>query len=235
VAWRGAEELGEVCLAMPGSHNVLNSLAVLAVCDYLGVPWPVVQEALGRFEGIQRRFTVRGEVGGITIVDDFGHHPAEVRATLAGARQGFAGRRIVAAFQPHRYTRTRDQFAEFTGAFADADVLVLCDVFAAGEAPIDGASSAALARAIETHRGTPGDPATGSGGNRFLGQKTGRPGLVKYIPRREDVAPYLAELADPDDLVITLGAGDIQLTCNELIAELEGRGQRAVIKNLARR
>ncbi|HLU64820.1 MAG TPA: UDP-N-acetylmuramate--L-alanine ligase, partial [Kofleriaceae bacterium] len=196
VAWREAEELGEVCLSMPGAHNVLNSLAVLSVCDYLGVPWPVVQEALSRFEGIQRRFTVRGEVAGITIVDDFGHHPAEVRATLAGARLGFSGRRIVAAFQPHRYTRTRDQFKEFIGAFGDADVLVLCDVFAAGEEPIPGATSASLAREIE---------------------KTGKPARVKYIPRREDVAPYLAELAERGDLIITLGAGDIQLTCNELI------------------
>jgi len=213
VAWRGADEVGEVCISMPGAHNVLNSLAVLAVCDYLGVPFASAVEALAGFEGIQRRFTVRGEVGGITIVDDFGHHPAEVRATLSGARVGFPGRRIVAAFQPHRYTRTRDQFDEFARAFADADSLVICDVFAAGEEPIAGVSSAALVKAIE------------KAGHR----------QVKHIARREDVAPYLAQLSDRGDMVITLGAGDIQLTCNELIELLESRGEQASIKNLARR
>ena len=213
VAWRGAEELGEVTLSMPGAHNVLNSLAVLAVCEHVKVPFAAAAQALSSFEGIQRRFTVRGEVGGITIVDDFGHHPAEVKATLSGAREGFPGRRIVAAFQPHRYTRTRDQFEAFATAFADADTLVMCDVFAAGEEPIAGASSAALVKAIE------------KAGHR----------QVKYIAQREDVAPYLAQLCDKGDMVITLGAGDIQLTCNELIELLESRGERAVIKNLARR
>ena len=200
-------------LSMPGAHNVLNSLAVLAVCEHVGVPFDKAAQALSSFEGIQRRFTVRGEVGGITIVDDFGHHPAEVRATLSGARQGFPGRRIVAAFQPHRFSRTRDQFDAFTTSFADADSLVLCDVFAAGEEPIAGANSSALAKAIE------------KSGHR----------QVKYIARREDVAPYLAQLCEKGDMVITLGAGDIQLTCNDLIELLETRGEQAVIKNLARR
>jgi UDP-N-acetylmuramate--alanine ligase len=213
VAWRRAEELGEITISLPGVHNVLNSLAVLAVCEHLGVPFATIAQALGAFEGIQRRFTIRGEVGGVTIVDDFGHHPAEVRATLAGARAGFPGRRIVAAFQPHRYSRTRDQFDEFSRAFTDCDVLILCDVFAAGEEPIAGATSAALAKAIE---------------------KIGRP-QVKYIARREDVAPYLGQLVDRGDMVITLGAGDIQLTCNELIEILESTREPAVIKNLARR
>jgi UDP-N-acetylmuramate--alanine ligase len=213
VAWHRAEELGEITISLPGAHNVLNSLAVLAVCAHLGVPFATIAQGLADFEGIQRRFTIRGEVGGITIVDDFGHHPAEVRATLAGARVGFPGRRIVAAFQPHRFTRTRDQFDEFSGAFSDCDVLLLCDVFAAGEEPIAGATSAALARAVE---------------------KAGHPS-VKYIPRREDLAPYLGQLVDRGDMVITLGAGDIQLTCNELIEILESTREPAAIKNLARR
>jgi UDP-N-acetylmuramate--alanine ligase len=213
VAWRRAEELGEITISLPGVHNVLNSLAVLAVCEHLGVPFATTAQGLAGFEGIQRRFTVRGEVGGITIVDDFGHHPAEVRATLAGARAAFPGRRIVAAFQPHRYTRTRDQFDEFGRAFADCDVLLLCDVFAAGEKPIEGVSSAALARAVE---------ATGHA-------------QVKYIPRREDLAPYLGQLLERGDMLITLGAGDIQLTCNEVIEVLEATREPAVIKNLARR
>jgi len=214
VVWRRAEELGEITISLPGAHNVLNALAVTAVCEHLGVPFATIAEALAGFEGIQRRFTIRGEVGGITIVDDFGHHPAEVRATLAGARAGFPGRRIVAAFQPHRFTRTRDQFDEFSRAFADCDVLLLCEVFAAGEEPIAGATSAALARAIE---------------------KSGRPPSVKYIARREDLAPYLGQLVERGDMVITLGAGDIQLTCNELIEILESTREPAAIKNLARR
>lgn len=213
VAWRRAEELGEVTISMPGNHNVLNSLAVLSVCDYLDVPFATVAQGLAEFEGIQRRFTIRGDVAGVTIVDDFGHHPAEVRATLSGARAAFPGRRIIAAFQPHRYTRTRDQFDQFTRSFSDADVLALCEVFAAGEPPIDGATSSALARAIEI------------GGHPH----------VRHVGRREDVASYLASLIKKGDIVITLGAGDIQLTCNELIAELEARGEPALIKNLARR
>jgi len=213
VAWRRAEELGEITISLPGVHNVLNSLAVLAVCERLGVPFATIAQGLAGFEGIQRRFTVRGEVGGITIVDDFGHHPAEVRATLAGARIAFPGRRIVAAFQPHRYTRTRDQFDEFSRSFSDCDVLLLSDVFAAGEEPIAGATSSALAKAIEK----------------------GGPPSVKHIPRREDLAPYLGQLLERGDMLITLGAGDIQLTCNEVIEILESTREPAVIKNLARR
>ena len=212
IAWRRAEELGEITIPLPGQHNVLNSLAVLAVCDFLEVPFATVAKALASFDGIQRRFTVRGEVDGITIIDDFGHHPTEVRATLAAARAGFEGRRIIAAFQPHRYSRTRDQFQAFSRSFYDADEVVLCDVFAAGEAPIEGASSEALARAV-----------TDSGH-----------GQVNYVPRREDLAPHLAERVKSGDVVITLGAGDIQLTCNELVERLESTRAPAAKKHLAR-
>src|SRR5207302_4442437 len=126
--------------------NVLNALGVLAIADFLAIPFDVYAKSLAQFEGVARRFTVRGEVGGITVVDDFGHHPAEVRATLAGARASFGGRRVVAAFQPHRFSRTRDQWEEFPRAFHDADKVVICDVFAAGEKPIDGVTSAELVR-----------------------------------------------------------------------------------------
>lgn len=213
IAWHRAEELGEVTIPLPGNHNVLNALAVLAICDYLQVPFATVSEALGSFDGIQRRFTVRGEIGGVTIVDDFGHHPTEVRATLQGARAGFPGQRVIAAFQPHRYSRTRDQFHEFAKSFYDADKVVICDVFAAGEAPIEGATSESLVAEI---------------------RETGHKDVV-HVPRREDVAAALADDLRPGDIVITLGAGDIQLTCNDLIAELEERGKKAVVKNLARR
>ena len=210
VAWRRAEELGEITLPMPGQHNVLNSLAVLAICDELDVPFATVAKALSSFEGIQRRFTVRGEVGGITVVDDFGHHPAEVRSTLSAARAAFPGRRIIAAFQPHRYSRTRDQFQEFARSFYDADKVILCDVFPAGEKPIEGVSSEALVKAVSNEGHTD----------------------VTYIARRRDIATQLVEQLREGDIVITLGAGDIQLTCNELVEKLEATRAPAKLKNL---
>jgi UDP-N-acetylmuramate--alanine ligase len=212
VAWRRAEELGEVTLPMPGAHNVLNALGALAVADFISIPFDTYVRAIAQFEGIARRFTVRGEVGGITVVDDFGHHPAEVRATLSGARASFANRRIVAAFQPHRFTRTRDQLTEFARAFHDADKVVICDIFAAGEKPIDGVTSEALVRLA-----------------REAGHKD-----ITYVPRREDLAAWLDAQAQPSDLVITLGAGNIQLVCNEVIALLEKRLGSATRKNLVR-
>jgi UDP-N-acetylmuramate--alanine ligase len=212
VAWRKADELGEVVLPMPGEHNVLNALGVLAIADFLQIPFEIYVKALAHFEGVARRFTVRGEVGGITVVDDFGHHPAEVRATLAGAKASFGGRRIVAAFQPHRFTRTRDQWDEFPRAFHDADKVVICDIFAAGEKPIEGISSEQLVR---------------------LAKEAGHPDIT-YIARREDLAAWLDRQASSGDLVITLGAGNIQLACNDLIALLEKRLGPATKKNLVR-
>ncbi|HET9986933.1 MAG TPA: UDP-N-acetylmuramate--L-alanine ligase, partial [Kofleriaceae bacterium] len=212
VAWRKADELGEVVLPMPGEHNVLNALGVLAIADFLQIPFETYVKALAHFEGVARRFTVRGEVGGITVVDDFGHHPAEVRATLAGAKASFGGRRIVAAFQPHRFTRTRDQWQEFPRAFHDADKVVICDIFAAGEKPIDGISSEQLVR---------------------LAKEAGHKDIT-YIARREDLAAWLDQQAKSGDLVITLGAGNIQLACNDLIALLEKRLGPATKKNLVR-
>ena len=212
VAWRRAEELGEVALPMPGAHNVQNALAVLAVADFLAIPFDVYAKALAHFEGVARRFTVRGEVGGVTVVDDFGHHPAEVRATLAGARASFAGRRVLAVFQPHRYTRTRDQLAEFAHAFHDADQVAICDVFAAGEKPIEGVTSEILVA-----------NATAAGHAN-----------AHYVRRREELAAWLDARAQPGDLVITLGAGNIQLVCNEVIALLEKRLGPATRKNLVK-
>jgi UDP-N-acetylmuramate--alanine ligase len=212
VAWRRADELGEVALPMPGQHNVLNALGVLAVTDFLAIPFETYVKALAHFEGVARRFTVRGEVGGVTVVDDFGHHPAEVKATLSGAKSSFAGRRIVAAFQPHRFTRTRDQLAEFSRAFHDADKVVVCDIFAAGEKPIDGVTSETLVKLA-----------------RDAGHRD-----ISYVPRREDLATWLDAQARSGDLVITLGAGNIQLVCNDVIALLEQRFGPATKKNLVR-
>ena len=212
VAWRHATELGEVTLPMPGQHNVLNALGVLAIVDFMGIPFETYVKAISQFEGVARRFTVRGEVGGVTVVDDFGHHPAEVKATLDGARRSFPGRRIIAAFQPHRYTRTRDQMAEFPRAFHDADKVVMCDIAAAGEKPIDGVSSEVLVRLA-----------------REAGHKD-----INYVAKREDMAAWIDQHAKPGDLVITLGAGNIQLVCNDIIALLEKRLGAATKKNLVK-
>ncbi len=212
MAWRHASELGEVVLPMPGNHNVLNALGVLAISDFMGIPFETYVNAIAQFEGVARRFTVRGEVGGVTVVDDFGHHPAEVKATLNGARSSFPGRRIIAAFQPHRYTRTRDQLTEFPRAFHDADKVVMCDIAPAGEKPIEGVTSEALVKLA-----------------REAGHKD-----ISYVPKREDLAAWLDQHAKPGDLVITLGAGNIQLTCNDLIALLEKRLGAATKKNLVR-
>jgi UDP-N-acetylmuramate--alanine ligase len=196
-AFRRQEALGVFELAMVGRHNALNALAVVALGDEMGVPADVTRAALAGFQGVQRRFSVRGEVGGVTVVDDYGHHPAEVKATLLGAREGFH-RRVVCLFQPHRYTRTHDLMAEFATAFNDADVLLLTDIYAAGEDPIPGATSPALAEAI-----------------RACGHRD-----VTYVPRAE-LAQKARERVRGGDLVITLGAGDITAVGPELLGLLE--------------
>lgn len=200
-AVRNGEALGRVELNMPGVHNVVNSLAVLAVVDFLGVPFLTYREALKGFLGVGRRFTVRGQKrlpgGGpeIVVVDDYGHHPAEIRATLAAARAGFPDRRIVVAFQPHRYTRTRDLLDDFAAAFFDAAQVFVTDIYAAGEPPIAGISSAVLVEKMQAqgHRG------------------------ARHVSRRGDVATIIADELQAGDLVITLGAGDISLTGDELL------------------
>ena len=196
VSHKGKQE-GEVTLRMVGAHNVLNALACCAVSHELGIPFKVTAEALGDFAGVQRRFTVRGEVNGITVVDDYGHHPAEIRATLAGARASFPQRRIVCAFQPHRYTRTRDLLGEFATAFNDADLLLLTEVYAASEDPIPGVTGAKLHEAVKAcgHR----DAA---------------------FAERAELARRLREKVRPGDLVITLGAGDITHVGEELLGLL---------------
>lgn len=191
--------LGEVSLPMPGPHNVLNALACIAVALELDVPFSSIQEGFATFSGVGRRFTVKGEPRGIMVVDDYGHHPAEIKATLSAARQGWPERRIVAAFQPHRYTRTHELFDEFVTAFYDADVLILTDVYPAGEQPIEGATAERLAREILSH-----------------GQKN-----VTWIADREQVAGHLAGVVREGDIVITLGAGNIWQQGESLVKLLE--------------
>jgi UDP-N-acetylmuramate--alanine ligase len=193
-AWRGEKHLGTVRLRMPGRHHALNALAALAVSEDLEIPFAVAVRALEEFGGIHRRFEVKGEEANVLVVDDYGHHPEEIRATLRAAREGFS-RRIVVAFQPHRYTRTRDLWSEFLEAFDDADVLVLTDIYAAGEERIEGVSSEGLYQALK-RRG-------------HLD--------VHHVSARDRVADALLDIVQPGDLVITLGAGDIHKCADELL------------------
>lgn len=196
---RRGEELGEVSVRMPGIHNVLNTLAVIAVADELQVPLEVTKTALASFGGVHRRFTIVGEHEGVTVVDDYGHHPAEVQVTLEAAQRAY-GRRIVVAFQPHRYTRTHHLFEELTRAFNRADVLLLSDVYAAGEAPIEGATSAHLAEAIREH------------GHRD----------VTHAGDLDAVLEAIVDRVEPGDVVITLGAGNITTLGARVLERLKG-------------
>ncbi len=194
---RAGEKLGPVELRMIGKHNVLNALAAIAVADELQVPFGVVQSALEKFEGIQRRFTVRGRVGGVTVVDDYGHHPVEIRATLAGARKAYDNR-LVVVFQPHRYTRTRDLQREFYSAFDRADVLVVMEIYAAGEEPIEGVDGRKL----------------------FMGIRSQGPREAHYISDRRHVVDWLVDNTRPGDLVVTMGAGDVWRVGEEYLARM---------------
>ncbi len=209
--FRRFEPLGTFGVQMPGAHNVLNALAAIAVADELGVPLDVTRDALASFHGVQRRFTILGQPlhtasgkeGDVMIVDDYGHHPAEIEATLDAAQRGFA-RRVVVAFQPHRYTRTKLLFEEFTRAFNKADVLLVTEVYPAGEKPIEGASGQALADAIRAH------------GHR----------AVSFVRDKKNVARALLDILEPGDIVIALGAGDINASARELLSLLTPEASR---------
>jgi UDP-N-acetylmuramate--alanine ligase len=205
---RRGESLGEFDVHMPGLHNVLNALAALAVADELGVSMKVAGEALRTFGGVQRRFTVRGHEAGVTVVDDYGHHPSEIVATLEAAQRAY-GRRLVVAFQPHRYTRTHHLFDELTRAFNRADVLLVTDVYPAGEQPVEGANSDRLVQAIQAH------------GHRD----------VHYIAHQSDLVEALVSRIREGDVVITLGAGSITQTGPELLEALKTRGRGSDAQN----
>jgi UDP-N-acetylmuramate--alanine ligase len=191
------KEIGRLGIRMPGLHNVYNALAAVATAFELDIPFEVVQEALRDFGGIQRRFQVKGEKKGILIVDDYGHHPVEIMATLKAAKTGWK-RRIIAVFQPHRYTRTHALFQEFLTAFYDADVLILTDIYAAGEERIDGVEAKALFEGI-----------------REYGHKD-----VTYLPDKKEIVNHLVRIMVPGDMVITLGAGDIWQVAEEMVRRL---------------
>ena len=196
----GRTVLGELTLAVPGRHSVQNALAAVAVGLELDVPFAKIAAALAEFRGAERRFEHRGIVNNITVIDDYGHHPTEIAAVLAAAKAAKPPR-IVVAFQPHRYTRTRDLMKEFGVALAEASEVVLTDIYSASEDPIPGVTLDALAAAVNTVRPTP----------------------VHVVPKLSEMAARVADLARPGDLVITLGAGSIGTLATGLIAELERR------------
>jgi UDP-N-acetylmuramate--alanine ligase len=196
-----------VTLNRPGTHNVLNALAAIAVAIELEVPGAAIQAALANFQGIDRRLQQNGDVqtavGRVTLIDDYGHHPTELAATLEAIRQGWPDRRIVLAFQPHRYTRTRDLLDDFARVLAGVDALVVTEVYAAGEAPISGADAKAICRAVRSH---------------------GRVEPV-WVEKVEHLPQALAQIIRDGDLVVTMGAGSIGAVASELSSTLS----RAVV------
>jgi UDP-N-acetylmuramate--alanine ligase len=195
VAVQRGKELGPIEVRIPGAHNVLNSLAAVAVGLDLGVPFESIHAGLSSFTGVDRRFQVKGEAGGVLVVDDYGHHPTEIKATLEALRHRAGTRRTVVLFQPHRYTRTQHLWDEFCRAFNQADALILADIYPASEEPIAGVTSEALARAIATR------------GHR----------QVVYAGDLRAAAERLCEEAREGDVVLTLGAGSVFSAGEELL------------------
>lgn len=195
--YREDDLLGEVRLPMPGLHNVVDALAAIAVADVFDVPFDSTRKALDTFPGVQRRFTLRGRAAGVTVIDDYGHHPAEIRAVLEAARQ-IVDRRIAVLFQPHRFTRTKALFDDFLTVFHNADLLYVMDVYAASEKPIEGVTGEALCEGI-----------------RSRGHKTAR-----FVGDRAAIPREVAEELKPGDMLITLGAGDVTRLGPEILEEL---------------
>jgi UDP-N-acetylmuramate--alanine ligase len=196
VIWKRTP-LGRVRLKVPGLHNVYNALAATAVGLDLDLDFPAIREGLWDFAGVNRRFQVRGDSGGVLVVDDYAHHPVEIRATLDAAKAGF-NRNLIAVFQPHRYTRTQALLPEFVTAFYQADRLFVTEVYPAGERPIPGVSGRQIADGVAEH------------GHRN----------VRYLPNKEDLADAVLDAVQPGDMVITLGAGDIWRTAEAIARRL---------------
>jgi UDP-N-acetylmuramate--alanine ligase len=201
VVWKH-RPLGRLDLRVPGLHNVYNALAAVAVGMELDLEFSVIRDALAEFSGVDRRFQVRGEAGGVTVVDDYAHHPAEIQATLNAAKDGF-GRRVVAVFQPHRYSRTRALLAEFSTAFYQADRLFVTEIYPAGEAPIPGVSGRQIADGVTGH------------GHRD----------VRFVPDKAALAAAVAADLEPGDMVLTLGAGDVWRVGEEILERLRAAGR----------
>ncbi len=197
------KDLGEFTLHVPGVHNVLNATAAIAVGVGLDLEVDAIRAALDQFRGVDRRFQLRGRAAGASVIDDYGHHPTEIKATLAAARQcGF--RKVHVVFQPHRYTRTRDLIDDFTTAFGDADSLFVLDIYAASETPIEGISGEALARTIR--------------------EKGGR--NAQYVSSFADAVSAAAAVAEDGDMILTLGAGSVSQLGPMVLEKLKASAAR---------
>ncbi|MFZ3072799.1 MAG: UDP-N-acetylmuramate--L-alanine ligase [Thermodesulfobacteriota bacterium] len=194
------QAIGKIEIHVPGVHNVTNALAAVAVGRELAIPDGKIIEGLSSFKGVERRFQIKGAAGGVTVIDDYGHHPVEIKAVLRALKDGWR-RRSVVVFQPHRYSRTKDLFKEFISAFNDADVVFLTDVYAAGEEKIFGVGSDTLFEAMKEH------------GNRN----------VFYVPDLKDVPGKVEAILKPGDMVITLGAGDVWKAGERLVGLLKDK------------
>lgn len=196
--YRREELLGEVTLGMPGIHNVTNAVGAIATAMELSIPFETVSAALDGFTGVQRRFTVRAEVKEVLIIDDYAHHPVEIEATLEAAEQGFSGRRVIAVVQPHRFSRVRDLWGDFCGAFNQAARVVVVPIYAAGEQPLEGVDHHTLGDGIRDrgHRG------------------------VHVADSLEDATDWLTANTLPGDVVVTLGAGNVNQICGALAERL---------------
>ena len=197
---RAGDRSAPVEIQVPGDHNVANAVAAAAACMAIGLDLVTIAAGVARYTGVERRFHRKGEVRGVTVVDDYAHHPTEVKATLAAARNGSWGR-VVAVFQPHRYTRTAAFAARFGEALGQADRIVVTDVYGAGEEPVPGVTGKLVADAV--CNGFPGRP-------------------VAYLPHRADLVSYLASSARPGDVILTLGAGDVTSIGDELLTRMGG-------------
>ncbi len=198
--WFNKEKAGSVNLALPGEHNVYNALAAAAVARELEIDFEHIKQGLEGFTGVERRFHVRGTAGGVTVVDDYGHHPEEIKAVLRAAKKGWPNR-LVIVFQPHRFSRTKDLFNEFLSAFNDAEKLVLTEIYPAGEEPIEGVTGEALYRGI-----------------RRYGHKD-----VSFVADPARLPAYLEGAVSPGDIVITLGAGDVWKAGVRLLESLKDK------------
>ncbi|MGV1789088.1 UDP-N-acetylmuramate--L-alanine ligase [Rhizobium sp. A37_96] len=192
-------QIKDLVMPMPGRHNISNATAAIAVANRLGISSEAIAKGLASFGGVKRRFTLTGEWNGIKVFDDYGHHPVEIKAVLKAAREACKGR-IIAVHQPHRYSRLSSLFEEFAACFNDADSIFLAPVYAAGEDPIEGVDSQTLVSRIK------------AGGHRN----------ARYLPSQEDLAAMVAEIAQPGDFVVLLGAGSITYWAASLPKELEG-------------
>jgi UDP-N-acetylmuramate--alanine ligase len=197
--WKGAEDLGEINLPVPGQHNIYNALAAIVVALEVDVSFQKIAEAFTKFKNANRRFQFKGEAKGITVVDDYGHHPTEILATLSAAKNGSGGKRTVVVFQPHRYSRTNELMGEFALCFNNADVLFVSDIYAASEQPIEGVNAEILTENIKRY-----------------GHKN-----VRYIGEIDNAAAQIVQELRADDLVITLGAGSITRLSEEILEVLQ--------------